>query len=197
MTLRASRGAVSLRTPAVFRAIRSALARPSSAELRVVHFSVQTDHIHLITEAGDGRSLTSGMRGLTTRLALAVNHALGRRGQVWSDRYHARALTKPRAVRTALVYVLANVRKHMRVAFGLDPCSSASSFDGYADRSPDLPPSSATLPAPRTWLLRTGWRRHGLLSTHEAPAAGRHGRRGGRLSPIRGHERRMLITQSS
>src|SRR5437773_4242076 len=47
--------------------------------------------------------------GLAIRLARAVNHAIGRRGAVWGDRYHARALATPRAVRHALVYVLMNL----------------------------------------------------------------------------------------
>jgi hypothetical protein len=48
------------------------------------------------------------VRGLAIRVARAVNRALGRRGRVFADRYHARALTTPRAVRHALVYVLMN-----------------------------------------------------------------------------------------
>jgi hypothetical protein len=36
------------------------------------------------------------VHGLAIRLALAVNRALGRRGKVVGDRYHARALTTPR-----------------------------------------------------------------------------------------------------
>src|SRR5437879_4806944 len=54
------------------------------------------------------------------RVARAVNRALNRRGAVWTDRYHARALTSPRAVRNALVYVLMNRRKHREGERGLD-----------------------------------------------------------------------------
>jgi len=175
VTLRATRDVGSLRAPAAFRAIRSTLSRTSTTELRVVHFSVQTNHVHLIVEADGARSFTSGMRSLTTRLALAVNRTLARRGRIWSDRFHTRALTTPRAVRTALVYVLANAYKHMRVRAGLDPCSSARAFDGFADRPSALPRAPADLPPPRTWLLRIGWRRHGLLSTSERPAGCRYG----------------------
>ena len=143
VTLRASREVASLREPVTFRAIQSALARASKDEFRVIEFSVQMDHVHLIAEAQDARTLSCGMRGLATRVALAVNRALGRRGRLWSDRYHARALSTPRAVRAALVYVLANVRKHLRVASGLDPCSSAPAFDGFVDRSARRPRTRA------------------------------------------------------
>jgi REP element-mobilizing transposase RayT len=85
-----------------------ALARSSRAGFRVIEFSVQDDHVHLIAEAADRRTLSGGVRGLAIRLARAVNRTLGRRGQVWGSRYHARALTTPRAVRHVLIYVLNN-----------------------------------------------------------------------------------------
>src|SRR5262245_3452551 len=49
------------------------------------------------------------MRGLAIRLALALNRALTRHGQVLGDRYHVRALGTPREVRRGLVYVLRNL----------------------------------------------------------------------------------------
>jgi len=75
--------------------------------------------------------LRRGVQGLTIRVAKAVNRALGRRGKVWDDRYHARALPTPREVRHALVYVLQNCRKHLPGFRGLDPRSSAAWFDGW------------------------------------------------------------------
>jgi putative transposase len=137
-----------------------------------VHFSVQRDHVHLIVEASDATALSRGMRGLAIRCALGVNRALGRCGALWSDRYHALALSTPRMVRNALVYVLANARKHLAFV-GIDPCSSARWFDGFADARPASPGDPPTR-LPRTWLLRLGWRRHGLIARDEGP---RHVRR--------------------
>jgi putative transposase len=175
VTLRARDGLSWLRSRLAYRAIEDALASSSRDDFRVVHFSVQRDHVHLITEADDERSLSRGMRGLAIRCALAVNRAVGRKGRVWGDRYHASALRTPRMVRNALVYVLANARKHGRIRGGIDPCSSARWFDGYSAPPPNTSLLSAEIsPRPtrasRTWLLRVGWRRHGLLSPDDAPA---------------------------
>ena len=104
----------------------------------MLHFSVQGDHLHLLVEARDNPALSSGARGLSIRTARAVNKVLGRRGRVWGDRYHARALTTPREVRHGLVYVLMNVKKHRPAWRGLDPCSSARWFDGFR-HSPATP----------------------------------------------------------
>ncbi len=124
--------------------------------------------MHLLIEAEGTSSLQGGVQGLAIRIARAVNRALGRRGRVWGDRYHARILQTPREVRNALVYVLANWRKHMPEARGIDPCSSARWFAGWRNRTATLegpvPVASAT-----TWLARLGWRRHGLIDVQEAP----------------------------
>jgi hypothetical protein len=162
--------------PSAYRAVAGALARASRESLRIVHFSVQTDHVHMIIEADGKRALSRGMRGVAIRIALAVNRALGRHGAVWSDRYHARALNGPRLVRNALVYVLAIARMHFRKFAGLDPCSSALWFDGYREANVHASQPAPTH-APRTWLLRVGWRRGGLLSLEDAP------RQRGRSSP--------------
>jgi len=88
--------------------LRDAIARGSNASFRIVHFTVQSNRLHFLVEAEGCRQITRGMQGLGIRLAKAINRALGRKGRVWNDRYHARALRTPREVRNALVYVLAN-----------------------------------------------------------------------------------------
>jgi len=166
VTLRARFGG--LRAPRTFESVRVSLARASRRGFRVVEFSVQDDHLHLIIEADGELALRSGIRGLAIRVALAVNRALGRRGPIWGDRYHARALITPRAVRNALVYVLMNAHKHRRIRVALDPCSSAVWFNGWRQSVGPAPGRAPTTPA-RTWLASVGWRRHGLIAFDERP----------------------------
>jgi hypothetical protein len=144
------------------------LAAASTPSFRVLQFSVQADHLHLIVEADGPTGFERGVRGLAIRVAKAVNRALGRRGQVWGDRYHAHLLRTPREVRNALVYVLNNFRKHFRGARGLDPCSSARWFEGWRTGIGRVVEASP-LPRARTWLARVGWRRRGLLDVDEGP----------------------------
>jgi REP-associated tyrosine transposase len=142
----------------------------------LVHYSIQKDHLHLIAEVADRRALSRGMQGLAIRLAKAVNRVNGERGRVFADRYHARALRTPREVRNALAYVLNNRRRHLakerlRVPTGwLDPLCSGAYFDGWATRRPRAVDERAPVVAPRTWLLRRGWRRHGPIPLDEIPA---------------------------
>lgn len=169
VTLRAQRALPSLREARIFPVLRQALAKTSRKGLRLVAFSVQVDHVHLLVEATDGHTLGRGLQGLSIRLARAVNRVLRRRGRVWADRYHARPLGTPREVRNGLVYVLQNWRKHLSAVSGLDPCSSAAWFAGFREPMPGPRITSPVLP-PRTWLAAVGWRRHGLIGIEEQPA---------------------------
>jgi putative transposase len=134
---------------------------------RVVHFSVQSNHLHLIVEALDEMALSLGMQALGHRLAHAVHRATGTGGRVFADRYHAHALCSPREVRAALVYVLQNWAKH-GPGGQFDPRSSARWFDGWTE-SPLSGSDPPTVAAPRTWLITVGWRRLGLINPSERP----------------------------
>ncbi|MCW5890506.1 MAG: transposase [bacterium] len=153
VTLRAVSLPVSLRNASLFPVVRAALARASGAAFRVVAFSVQRDHVHLVVEADTPPALARGVQGLAVRVAKRVNALLGRRGALWGDRYHARDLTSPRAVRNALVYVLQNRRKHGDAEGPrFDPCSSARWFPGWTHRVEAAP--TAPVVTARTWLGR-------------------------------------------
>src|SRR5438067_9850739 len=169
VTLRARSDIRCLRSGQVFPAVRRALAAASHRGFRILHFSVQDDHVHLIVEADDTRALRRGLRGLAIRVARAVNRALGRRGAVWQDRYHARPLTTPRAVRHALVYVLMNLRNTTGENAELDPCSSAVYFDGWQEPVRTAPPPAPVVRA-RTWLAPSAGDGTASLDSRSGPA---------------------------
>ena len=179
VTLRARAGLPPFRENVLFDAmlegIRGASRSPAVGDaFRVVHFSVQRDHVHLIVEAAGRDALIRGVQGLSIRLARAVNRVLGVPGQVWGDRYHARALKTPREVRHAIVYVLMNFKKHGRMlAHAIDPLSSAPWFDGIHREAVRLGKSAverSPVMIAKTWLAGTGWRRRGLIQPHEKPS---------------------------
>jgi REP element-mobilizing transposase RayT len=173
VTLRAVRRIASLRSQRVFEQIRRAFSRTDRSWFRIVHFSVQVDHVHMLVEAEDKTSLTRGLMGAIIRLARAINRVLRRRGCVWSDRYHARALRTPREVRNGIVYVLMNWKKHSPLATSIDPCSSARAFTGWKGDAHLAPATGPPIDRATTWLLRAGWKRHGLIGVEERPKGAR------------------------
>ena len=105
-----------------------------------------------------------------------------RKGQVFADRYHEETITTPRQARNAIAYVLNNWRKHKEHydprarGWQIDPFATGWSFDGWKERENEpfvwkLRETYQPMPVwrPKTWLLSEGWRRYGLVSTHEVP----------------------------
>lgn len=183
VTLRLRRDAPSLRSVPIVRAIERTFAGGCARKgFRLVHYSLQGNHAHLIVEARDRDALGRGMKSIAARLARAVNRIAEHRGPVLAERYHLRLLPTPREVHHALRYVLLNARRHaakahaaLRRTVRLDPASSARWFEGWKRRVPsaeDDAPAHAERPPvarARTWLLAVGWRRHGLLDPADVP----------------------------
>jgi len=180
-----------LRRRHIYRAVRLAMAAVfARSDFRIVHLSIQHDHVHSIIEAEDARSLAAGMSTFESMAARLINEAITkrgckRRGSVFADRYHAEIIRTPRQARYALRYVMNNWRKHgedrdaLSRTWLIDPFSSAIHFDGWAEladwQTHFKPPNTyEPLPTsrPQSWLLREGWRRGGgLISMRDVPSA--------------------------
>ena len=166
VTLKVAKDLPNLRRSDLFEVVRLCLVRGKERfGFRVVHFSVQGSHIHLLCEAKSKEALTRGAKGLCVRLARRLNARLGRTGQVFPERYHAHILRTPTEVHRCLVYVLLNARRHAaqqgRKLPGnyLDPLSSAYHYNGWLGRNVMPTPGRAPpVVSPHTWLLREGWR---------------------------------------
>lgn len=157
---------------------------------RVVHWSVQRDHLHLIVEASSGFDLGCGMKSVGVRLVRAVQKTFGMRrgrGPLLRDRFHLHVLRSPREVRRAIAYVLLNARRHAaqrgvalyrRVA-RVDPASSGRWFDGWkrSDLAFERGCEAPAVARARSWLLGVAWRRAGLVDVSEVPGASGDGAR--------------------
>ncbi|HTR49928.1 MAG TPA: transposase [Kofleriaceae bacterium] len=189
VTVRVAADVTQLRTRRLYHAIRYATyAAALHARFRIVHLSIQRDHVHLIVEAADRMSLARGMQSFEISAAKHINRAVferrgkRRRGTVFPDRYHARILNSPKSVRHAIRYVLNNWRHHGHDRAGVakrwmvDPFSSGISFAGWRELENSLwmwkpPPGYDPLWVwrPKTWLLSRGWERAGAISVRDVP----------------------------
>jgi hypothetical protein len=187
--LKVEAGRWSLRGSKVFRAVHRALCGGNLREgFRLVQYSVQRNHFHLVPEARNTVTLSRGIQGLAIRLAHALNRVMHRTGRVFADRYRSRLLTDPLDARNTLRYVLNNARRHVRRATRnhtrwTDPCSSAPWFRHWSippdirDFAPDqrhrglLALGSAAV-APCTALLVFGWTRAGPIELLHVPGPG-------------------------
>lgn len=189
VTMRCVARAPSLRAEVVLKAVGGVLRRAIRRGVRVVHYSIQGNHLHLIAEGADKGSIARGMQWLFSRIAFEVNRVAGRSGSLFRDRHHRHELETPSEMRRALVYVLMNRRKHLLqqgvTADGLfrwiDPCSSVGWLPAHAWREGSGPTEAALVKAregpcppgaePSTWLVGGGWKKAGgALRLSEMPA---------------------------
>ncbi len=148
---------------------------------RICQFCIRRDHMHLVSEADSNDALARGIQGWEIRVAKRINRKLGRNGKVFADRFHAVPLRTPRQVRNALCYVMNNARRHGERLDphwnGIDPFSSAWHFAGWSHdrwrRNLPAPPGEPPVAPAESWLLTTGWLRHGRIRPDELPAAAR------------------------
>jgi REP element-mobilizing transposase RayT len=176
VTLRVREGLPRLRSRRfIFELRRSFGEACERGDFRLVHYSVQNNHLHLVVEAEDQAALSRGMKSIGARVSRAVQRCFRVTGRVLAQRYHARVLRTPREVRSALQYVLLNARKHWRERRGtspparLDDASSGRWFDGFTRKLPGSRAGPREVAKPRTWLLARGWRRHGLIDPASTP----------------------------
>jgi REP element-mobilizing transposase RayT len=187
VTLRVAKRCWNLRTKRAFRRLRSAFVGALGRfGTRLIEYSVQGNHLHLIVESTDRVALGRAMKGLGVRIAKRLNRMMGTKGQVLGDRYHARPLRNGRQVRRGLHYVLNNHRHHAAQRNAtlppswLDPFSTARAFTGWRDATPELIertrdpcfPIPLGVLAARTDLLKHVWRSYGLLEIAHVP--GKH-----------------------
>ncbi|RPI58161.1 MAG: hypothetical protein EHM50_11040 [Lysobacterales bacterium] len=169
-----------LRKKHVFRVVREALAAANAKlRFRLVHYSVQGNHLHLIAEADDTYALSRAMRSLSIRIAKRINALMKTRGVRIPERYHMTVIKTPLQMHMTLRYVLNNYRRHAKL-WGehpepdwVDPCSSAPWFERWVrqpararDPCPDL--DRAISPA-KSFLLREAWSAYGLLDPAFVP----------------------------
>lgn len=172
ITLRLCAGVGSLHVAKLFYEFNSGLVGARRFGLRVNHFSLMNNHVHMIVEADDNLSLATGLKSLLCRFAKKVRARYPGKGGVFAGRYHMHVLKTPREMRNALEYVLLNQAKHGRRLYDLDRYSSAQYFTEWGrllgkkfepllrDQLRELRsdgPFKIGISPPRSWLGLKGW----------------------------------------
>ncbi len=91
------------------RLLKRAILNSRKKGLRVIHYSLQHNHVHLILEATSNEVLERGMRSLTVTMGKGL-----KKGKIQLKRYHLHVLRGLRETKNAIHYVLFNEQKHSK-----------------------------------------------------------------------------------
>ncbi len=105
---------IAIRNKETLKLLRKSIQNARKHGLKVLHYSFQHNHIHLILEAETNSILTKGMRSLTITFAKGVH-----KGRIQIERYHLHVLKSLREVKHAVHYVLFNQQKHEKGTYSV------------------------------------------------------------------------------
>lgn len=96
-----------IRNKEALRVLKRAILNARAKGLMVIHYSLQSNHIHIIVESVNNAVLTTGMRSLTVTIAKGI-----KKGKIQLERYHLHVLKSVQEAKNAIRYVLFNQQKH-------------------------------------------------------------------------------------
>jgi REP element-mobilizing transposase RayT len=114
-----------LRNKIIFQKISRAIQRARQKGLRVIHFSIQRDHIHFLLEANDKIHLGKSMQAMMISLAKSLkNLSQTKLTKIFKDRYHVHILKTLSEIKNTKLYILGNAVKHGAIKDQFDTFSS-------------------------------------------------------------------------
>lgn len=124
LTIKVRSHKADIKSKLVLRALHHAILRARRKGLKIIHYTLEYNHIHLLVEASDKSVVHQGMQALGISLSKRINKIKGVTGSVYKHRYHLRKITSPRELKNVLHYIFNNGIHHSRTKSILDPYNS-------------------------------------------------------------------------
>jgi REP element-mobilizing transposase RayT len=149
----------SIRNKECLQILKKSIQNARSHGLKVLHFSLESNHVHLILEATDNSLLTKGMRSLTITFSKGIA-----KGRIQIERYHLHVLRTLRETKNAIHYVLFNHQKHLNLKKAqVTPYSSLGLINDLKELAKSAKMTVIVrglkeinfLDAPQSWLARS------------------------------------------
>lgn len=112
LTIKIAKEKSNLKNKEVLSILKRAILNSRKMGLRVIHFTLEYDHIHLLIEAENNHLLGKGMQSFGVTLSKAINKLKKTSGQVYRHRYHFRKITSARQLKNVMNYIFRNGLKH-------------------------------------------------------------------------------------
>jgi REP element-mobilizing transposase RayT len=124
LTVKILRAKAKLKNKIILSILKRSIMNARKKGLRVIHYSLEYDHIHLLIEADDNFILGKGMQAFGVTFSKALNRMRKMRGAVYKHRYHFRKIIGARQLKNVLNYLFTNGLKHNTAKSILNPFNS-------------------------------------------------------------------------
>jgi REP element-mobilizing transposase RayT len=131
LTLKIEKNKANLKNKSILKALQHSIKKARSLGLKVIHYTLEYDHVHLLIEASDKISLGKGMQSLGISFSKGINKIKKQTGKVFKTRYHFRKLNSPREIKNALNYILGNGIKHRETLSVINSFNSLPAINNF------------------------------------------------------------------
>lgn len=135
LTIKIERVKAGLKNKDVVKQLHESIKKARKMGLRVIHYTLEFDHLHLLVETDNNDQLSKGMQSFGISFSKGINKIKQEAGKVYKTRYHFRKLKTPKEIKNVIHYILGNSIKHSKKGSILSPYNSAviagSYFSGF------------------------------------------------------------------
>ena len=122
LTIKLNRAHIQNKT--ILKHLKYAISRARLQGLKIIHFSLEYDHVHLYAESTSNIILTKSMKALGVSFSKRLNKFFKTKGRIYKTRFHLRILRSASEVKNVIHYILKNGVKHKRASSYVDPYNS-------------------------------------------------------------------------
>lgn len=127
LTIKLKKADIKIQNKAILKILRYAILRARLQGLKIIHYSLEHDHVHLhlYVECDDNEILGRSMKAFGVTLVKKMNKYFHKKGSAYKHRYHLRILKSASEVKNVINYILKNGMKHKRTNRVFDFYNSA------------------------------------------------------------------------
>lgn len=112
LTIKVQKIKADIKNKMILTMLKKAILNARRMGLKVIHYSLEYDHVHLLIEADNNVILGKGMQSLGVTLSKAINRTKRIKGRVYKHRYHFRKINSARELKNVMFYIFNNGVKH-------------------------------------------------------------------------------------
>jgi REP element-mobilizing transposase RayT len=124
LTVKILRTKANLKNKMVLSILKRSIMNARKMGLRVIHYSLEYDHVHFLIEAENNIIFGKGMQAFGVTFSKALNRLRKIKGAVYKHRYHFRKIAGARQLKNVLNYIFNNGIKHKTAKSLINPFNS-------------------------------------------------------------------------
>jgi REP element-mobilizing transposase RayT len=124
LTVKIKKNKADIKNKSVLSILKKSIMNARRQGLKVIHYSLEYDHVHLLIEADNNHILGKGMQAFGVTFSKAINRMRKLKGEVYKHRYHFRQISSSRDLKNVLRYIFSNGLKHGTSKHIINPYNS-------------------------------------------------------------------------